>query len=155
MTEPAVDPVLTALLDALLPGSGAWPSASETRVPPFIARRAGAMPELAQALAAVRALLPADFPSRDHAARTALLCEAEARIPEPFAQIVTEAYRGYYTNARVLALIEHKTGYPARPPQPLGRNVRPTDWSVLAGRAIPTTPLPTLLESHAEISHDR
>jgi hypothetical protein len=44
-------------------------------------------------------------------------------------------------------------GYPARPPQPLGRTVRAADWSDLASRAIATAPLPALLDSLGE-PHD-
>jgi hypothetical protein len=152
MTE--LDPILVAVLNTLLPGSGTWPRASETRVPTFIAGRAAELPDFAKALDTVCTLLPADFVSANLASRTTILRAAETHIPDAFAQLVTEAYRGYYTDARVLAQIENQTGYPARPPQPHGREVRPTDWSVLAHRAIAPAPLPPLLETLAEKSHD-
>lgn len=139
--------LLPAMLGALLPGNGEWPSASDTHVATFMSGRASESPDLARALAAVRDVLPSDFASRDFDARTAALRDAETRLPDAFAQIVTEAYRGYYTDPRVLALIESKTRYPARPPQPLGRAVRAADWSDLAARAIPPAPLPALLDS--------
>jgi hypothetical protein len=145
--------ILTALLDALLPGNGEWPAAGQTHVGKFVAGRIGELLELAQAFEAVRDVLPSDFASRDFDARTAALREAETRLPDAFLQIVTEAYRGYYTDQRVLALIERKTRYPARPPQPLGRTVRAADWSDLAGRAIAPAPLPALLDSLGE-PHD-
>lgn len=136
--------MLAAILDTLLPGNGEWPSARETHVATFISR---------SALDPVCDVLPSDFASRDIAARTEALRVAETRLPDAFAQLVTEAYRGYYTDPRVLALIERKTRYPARPPQPLGRAVRAADWSVLADRAIAPAPLPALLDSMGD-PHD-
>jgi hypothetical protein len=139
--------MLPAMLSALLPGNGEWPSASDTHVATFLTRRASELRDLARALDSVCDVLPSDFAGRDLDARTSALRAAEARLPDAFAQIVTEAYRGYYTDPRVLALIERKTRYPARPPQPLGRAVRAADWSVLTGRAIAPAPLPALLDS--------
>jgi hypothetical protein len=130
--------MLAAILDALLPGDDQWPPARETHVATFVS---------GGALDAVCDVLPPDFASLDIAARSEALRVAEARLPDAFAQLVTEAYRGYYTDPRVLALIERKTGYPARPPQPLGRTVRAADWSILADRAIAPAPLPALLDS--------
>jgi hypothetical protein len=138
MPTRSTDSLLPALLGALLPGSRDWPSAGDTHVAPFMAGRASALPDIARALAAVGGVLPADFASRDLDARTTALLDAEARLPDAFALIVTEAYRGYYSDSRVLALIERKTNYPARPPQPLGRAVRAADWSDLKARAIAT-----------------
>jgi hypothetical protein len=135
------------MLGALLPGNGEWPSASDTHVAAFVARRASELLDLARALDAVCDVLPSDFATRDVDARTAALRAAETCLPDAFTQIVTEAYRGYYTDPGVLALIERKTRYPARPPQPLGRTVRAADWSALAGRAIAPAPLPALLDS--------
>jgi hypothetical protein len=147
MTRGATDSLLPSLLGALLPGNAEWPSAGETHVAAFMATRASELPDLKRALTAVRDVLPSDFTNRDLEARTTSLREAEARLPDAFALIVTEAYRGYYTDPRVLALIERKTRYPARPPQPLGRAVRAADWSDLAARAIAPAPLPALLDS--------
>jgi hypothetical protein len=147
MMTSSTDSLLRALLSTLLPGNGEWPSAGETHVATFMAGRAGELPDVTRALAAVRDVLPSDFADRDFDARTAALRDAETRLPDAFAQVVTEAYRGYYTDPRVLALVERKTRYPARPPQPLGRAVRAADWSDLAARAIAPAPLPALLDS--------
>jgi hypothetical protein len=153
MTTRSTEALLPALLSALLPGQGEWPSASETHVATFMAGRASELPDLARALAAVRDVLPSDFASRDIDARTTVLRDAETRLPDAFTLVVTEAYRGYYTDPRVLALIERKAHYPARPPQPLGRAVRAADWSDLAARAIAPAPLPALLDSPGD-PHD-
>lgn len=147
MTEPAVNPVLIALLGALLPGDEDWPAAALTQAPAFVAKRAAASSEFGKALDALCTTLPLDFAGRDLVARTAALRETEARMPDLFAQLVIEAYRGYYSDAVVLAVLERKTGYPARPPQPLGRTVRPTDWSALTQRSIGTAPLPPLIDA--------
>jgi hypothetical protein len=147
MMTSSTDSLLRALLSTLLPGNGEWPSAGETHVATFMAGRASELPDLARALVAVRDVLPSDFASRDLDARTAALRDAETRLADAFTLIVTEAYRGYYTDPRVLALIERKTHFPARPPQPLGRAVRAADWSDLKARAIATAPLSALLDS--------
>ena len=136
MSAPRTDPFLDALLGTLLPGGQDWPSAAQTQVAAFMTRRAAEFPRLAGAIAELRAGLPADFAERGAARRAACLRELEARDPALLAPIVEEAYRGYYTDPSVLAAIERKTGYPARPPQPLGRKVQPFDWSVLAPRSI-------------------
>lgn len=138
MATHTTDSLLPSLLGALLPGNGEWPSAGDTHVATFIGKRANDLPDLARSLAAIRDVLPSDFTNRDFDARTTALRDAETRLPDAFALIVTEAYRGYYTDPRVLALIERKTRYPARPPQPLGRAVRAADWSDLEARAIAT-----------------
>jgi len=147
MTTRSTEALLPALLGALLPGNGEWPSAGDTHVATFMAGRASELPDLARALTAVRDVLPSDFANRDFPARTAALRDAETRLPDAFTLIVTEAYRGYYTDPRVLALIERKTRYPARPPQPFGRVVRAGDWADLAARAIAPAPLPALPDS--------
>lgn len=153
MATRCTDQLLAAMLGTLLPGGDDWPSALGTHVVTFVTQHASEVPELAQALDAVCGALARDFASQDLDARAAMLRDAETRLPDAFTQIVTAAYRGYYTDPRVLAVIEHKTRYPARPPQPLGRTVRAADWSVLAGRAIATAPLPALLDSLGE-PHD-
>jgi len=119
MTTRSTEALLPALLGALLPGNGEWPSAGETHVATFMAGRVSELPDVARALAAVRDVLPSDFASRAFDARTAVLRDVETRLPDAFTLVVTEAYRGYYTDPRVLAVIERKTRYPARPPQPL------------------------------------
>ena len=48
-----------------------------------------------------------------------------------FDRLVNFAYRGYYTDARVLRHLEATVGYPARPPAPLGYEMEPWDPSVL------------------------
>ena len=138
MATRTIDSLLPSLLGALLPGDGEWPSAADTHVGAFIAKRAAELPDLARSLAAIRDVLPSDFTRRDFEARTTTLRDAESRLPDAFALVLTEAYRGYYTDPRVLALIERKTRYPARPPQPLGRAVRAADWSDIKARAIAT-----------------
>ena len=48
-----------------------------------------------------------------------------------FDRFVNFTYRGYYTNALVLAYLESTVGYPARPPSPLGYAMEPWDPTVL------------------------
>jgi hypothetical protein len=78
---------------------------------------------------------PEDFASSSEESRVETLSALEAAEPRMFANIVNLAYNAYYTDARVLALVEEKTGFTATPPQPLGYDLEPFDPAVLATTA--------------------
>jgi hypothetical protein len=128
MTAPAgPDRFADVLLSCLLPGDGDWPAASDTQAPAQFAER---MTQSAPLTAAVDWLRSSAL----GAGLTAHLQACEAADPARFALIVTEAFNAYYTDPVVLAVIERKTGFPARPPQPAGHALEPFDWSVLESR---------------------
>jgi hypothetical protein len=139
MAETA-DPFVAALLSALLPGDGDWPSAVTTGAPAWFAGRLAALPPLAEAVAWLRSELPADFAARDPAGRAAALRSCERKDAARFATVVTEALNGYYIDPAVLVVVERKTGFPARPPQPEGHRLEPFDVSILRGRGRPPSP---------------
>ncbi|MBL8689354.1 MAG: hypothetical protein JNL04_09650 [Rhodospirillaceae bacterium] len=133
----APDPFLGAVLTSLLPGDGTWPSATSTGLPSWFGDRAAKMPALADAVAWLRSSLPANFTTRAPAEREADLRSCEAKDPHRFSILTTEAFNGYYIDPAVLSVIEGKTGFPARPPQPTGHRLPPFDFSIIDGRKGP------------------
>lgn len=128
------DPFIGALLSSLLPGDGDWPSASATGLPAWFASRIDASPVLAEAVVWLKIVLPADFAIRAPGLRRVDLKGCEAADPARFAVVVTEAVSGYYIDPKVLGMVEAKTGFPARPPQPMGHRLEPFDFSIMDGR---------------------
>ena len=123
---------LPPLLDTLLPGDGGdWPAAGAHGLAPRFAEMAGALPGGAQALAEVLGALPGGFAEAAGAAREMALAKIEAAMPEAFGLVVTAAYDVYYTDPAVRAVIERKTGYAARAPQPGGHDLPPFDPALL------------------------
>lgn len=133
------DPFLGAVLTSLLPGDGAWPSAASTGLPAWFGERAAKSPALADALAWLKASLPPTFATRAPAEREADLRAVEARDPLKFSVVTTEALNGYYIDPAVLAVVEKKTGFPARPPQPMGHRLEAFDFSIIDGRKGPVS----------------
>lgn len=111
---------MNAVLDMLLPGDGDYP--------PFSALDRA---DIAAPFAALLARLPPDFAGRSEEARTRALQELEVESPDEFGRLVEAAYLAYYTHARVRAVIERQTGYPARPPQPDGYALESFDDALL------------------------
>ena len=97
------------------------------------------MPALADAMNWLRANVPPTFATRSPAEREADLKACEAKDPLRFSILVTEASNGYYIDPAVLAVIERKTGFPARPPQPMGHRLEAFDFSIIDGRKGPVS----------------
>lgn len=136
---PTSDPFLGAVLASLLPGDREWPSAASTGLPAWFGERAAKTPALADTVSWLRASLPPTFPTRSPAEREADLKACEAKDPLKFSVLMTEASNGYYTDPGVLAVIERKTGFPARPPQPMGHRLEAFDFSIIDGRKGPVS----------------
>lgn len=122
MTRAVDRALLVAVLDRLLPPNGGLAGAGGLGL-------AGQVPD--SAAQPILDQLPADFLALDAAGQRAALKAAEAATPAPFHELVRFAYVAYYRDARVLAGIELATGYPNRPPQPLGYEMEPFDESIL------------------------
>lgn len=117
--------LLAALLATLLPGDATWP-AGDT-IAAQVRHDLAAEPETAAALDALLTALPPAFQRGDEAA----LHAAAAADPDGFDRVVALAYIAYYTDPEVRRVIEHVTGYEARPPQPLGYALPPFDDALL------------------------
>ncbi len=133
------DPLLGTVLVSLLPGDGAWPSAASTGLPAWFGERVAKTPALAEAVTWLKASLPPTFAMRSPTEREADLKACEAKDPLRFSLLVTEASNGYYIDPAVLAVIERKTGFPARPPQPMGHRLEAFDFSIIDGRKGPVS----------------
>lgn len=126
------DSRLDALLATLVPGDATWPSAGALGLGERVRWIAALVEGHTAALDAVLAALPDDFVTVDAEARTTAVRALEARDPDGVSVAVLLAYNAYYTDARVLEVVEAETGYAARPPQPLGYELEPFDESLLA-----------------------
>lgn len=123
---------LGLVLDRLLPGDPGrgWPSASALGLGAKARRLAAERGEEA-ALDALLARLPEGFDGASEAAQVEALAALEADDGDAFARLILYAYGAYYTDPAVRAVVEARTGYPARPPQPLGYELPPFDESLL------------------------
>lgn len=105
-------------LSGVLPGDGDWPCAgdldySETPISPNAAM-----------LAAWRRIADWPLPTpSDRQSLTDTLRALETSQPEDFGQGLLMAYGLYYSHPVVLGVIEQRSGYSARPPQPQGHPV--------------------------------
>lgn len=105
----------------LLPGSDRWPAAVELDLSQGIARL---LEEDELAARSWREISEWTLPSRSQPEElTVSLQEFERMSPEVFAQGLLLVYSAYYSHPSVLRLVEQTSGYPSRPPQPLGHQV--------------------------------
>jgi hypothetical protein len=118
---------LALMLDALLPGGEGFPLATDIDLAGWMR----AHPDWAKVADAVLSALPEGFAEAPSVSRQAMLRAAEKRDPELFGRMLVGAYSGYYVNPAVRAVIEQRTGYPDRPPQPRGYDLKPFDPALL------------------------
>ena len=132
VAQPTRQQVLTALLDVLIPPFDGLGGAGELGLANSVAEDAAASPRFSASLATVLdALMQTSWPT-DVVAREALVRSIEERAGAAFGEVVNLAYTNYYTDDRVLAMIERHTGYRARPPQPDGYELEPFNPALLA-----------------------
>ena len=106
---------LSALVDRIVPGTDGWPSAGDRATVLAIladAERDGDT----DAVDAVLTTLPTAFASLAPADQDDAVSKLAADAPDVFARFVRHVYNVYYATPAVLAVLEAKTGYPARPP---------------------------------------
>ena len=122
---------LTAALDTLLPGDEWWPAAGALGLADRVMELAGLDASHPGMVGEALSALPSDFAALDPDARTREVQGLESSQPALFGVLQLLAYNAYYTDARVLDVVEDRTGYEARPPQPLGYFLEPFDESLL------------------------
>ena len=105
-----------AFADTVLPGSPRWPKASEVlSFPnPFLADLIITESDLD--LEIWTRLLDSD---EDY--RFDICKELETTHPEIFQALLPRVFAAYYSNPKILDLIEEEHSYPARPPMPIGQ----------------------------------
>lgn len=104
--------LLRPVLDTLVPEGDGFPSGGAAALDHVLAAAAAA-PEVERAIvAALGAVAAADaaFAALDAEAREAALRRAEASHPEAFAELVRQAYFGYYGHGQVIARLGLEPG---------------------------------------------
>lgn len=124
--------LLRVLLDRLLPPNMELPGAGSMGLDEQVESEALLIPAHGLALHTLLDALPPGFAGMQGEEQDHMLKGLEAAMPEVFSMMVLMAYNAYYIDQRVLKLIEREMGYEARPPQPLGYELKPFDESVLA-----------------------
>jgi hypothetical protein len=84
-----------------------------------------------QQLATVTENLPKNFYTLSRVSQTAYLSTVEKEQPAAFQAVLKAAYSAYYTDQAVRQILETKTGYEARPPQPYGYELQSFDEELL------------------------
>jgi hypothetical protein len=123
--------LLAAVLDRLLPPHQELAGAGSLGLGAKLEEEANLVPANGQAMLEVLQRLPADFVKRTGDEQDELLRAVEAEMPATFFSLIVMAYNAYYTDGRVLKVIERLTGYEARPPQPQGYVLEPFDERIL------------------------
>lgn len=127
------DETVKAMLDCLIPGDASgWPAAGQHGLTERFMELLESLSEQADShLATVLAGLPDDFLALSADRQTACLTTLESAQPEAFETVLKACYAAYYTDPHIRQILEEKTGYEARPPQPEGYVLPPFDESLL------------------------
>jgi len=135
LTSARTRALLAGVLERIIPAGGGFPGAGDLGVADFVAD-AGARSQAERALLArgldliescARSAHSAGFAGLPDEHRDQVLRRVEAEDPAFFSALVRHAYRGYYSNARVVDLL----GAGPRSPQPLGYRLDPFDERLL------------------------
>lgn len=123
--------LLIAVLDRLLPATGALAGAGELGLAPKLSGD----PLLDAAPDVIERVLEAlgeGFLELDDAAKDEALRRVERDEADAFSILISVVYNAYYIDERVLRRIEGLTAYKAGAPQPGGYDIEPFDESLLA-----------------------
>lgn len=127
--------LLHAILNRIIPASGAFPGAGDLGVASYVDAVGGGSAELRRLFA--HGVTQIDITSQelyaqaflrlsDHQ-RDAVLRHVEAKHSEFFSALITHTYSGYYSNPLIIRLL----GLDIRPPQPRGYELEPLDLTLL------------------------
>ncbi|NKB37522.1 MAG: hypothetical protein GKR93_10185 [Gammaproteobacteria bacterium] len=114
------------ILSLLVPAEDGWPAAGEAEIfEAFLQdvsadKNQNSIGELIQAL-------PADFEKAATRLQIDYLETLESNHTSAFASLLRHTYNAYYSNSKVLKVLEAKSGYPARPPLFQGYEMEPFD----------------------------
>ena len=127
------DETLVAVLDCLIPGDATgWPAAGQHGLAPRFHELLEVLStDGPEQLKTVLSHLPEDFLTLSTDQQTTSLQTVEASAPDAFETVLKACYSAYYTDPGIRRILEDKTGYEARPPQPLGYQMDPFDESLL------------------------
>ena len=124
---------IIAMLDCLIPGDATgWPAAGQHGLSNRFLELLDSLFEQADKyLEIMLAELPDNFSALSTEQQTACLSSIESTQPDAFEAVLRACYAAYYTDPRIRQILEKKTGYEARPPQPDGYHLPPFDESLL------------------------
>jgi len=127
------DDLNSSILDCLIPGDDSgWPAAGQHGLAGrFLQLLEMLSDEGLRQLAIVTKNLPKDFCTLSRESQTAYLSTVEKEQPAAFQAVLKAAYSAYYTDQTVRQIIETKSGYEARPPQPQGYELQGFDETLL------------------------
>ena len=127
--------LLVAILNRVIPASGAFPGAGDLGVASYIDRVTGQSAELKRLF--VQGLTQTDITSQERYTQPftslsdqqqdSILHQIESHRRKFFGALVTHAYSGYYCNRAILRLL----GLDVRPPQPRGHELAPLELGLL------------------------
>ena len=125
--------VVIAVLDCLVPGdTDGWPAAGQHGLAPKMLELLETLSvDGRQQLAIFLSQLPTNFPALSKDEQINSLKIMEVANPDAVETILKACYSAYYTDPEIRRILELKTGYEARPPQPLGYDMLPFDESLL------------------------
>lgn len=123
--------VLSTVLNRLIPPDEELPGAGDLGLAAPVLADAEGYSGKGRSLHIILDGLPDDFRQLDGYAQDAALRLREIASPQDFSDLIALAYGAYYTDERVLRHLARTTGYPARPPQPLGYLLEPFDEKML------------------------
>ncbi len=125
--------VIIAVLDCLIPGDTYdWPPAGQHGLAPKMLELLETLSvDGREQLAIFLSQLPTNFPALSKDEQINSLKIMEVANPDAFETILKACYSAYYTDPEIRRILEQKTGYEARPPQPLGYEMLPFDESLL------------------------
>ena len=123
------------VLDRIIPSDRRFPGAGELGVAGYIDKVAGGSSDLGRLFLEGLSRIATAAGDRDQGVfadltdehKDGVLRAIETEHPRFFQALVKQAYNGYYTNPKILALL----GLEARPPQPSGYDVSEGDLSPL------------------------
>lgn len=133
MTAPtnSIDrPLLSAVLDRLIPAEGAYPAGAVAvdHVLRVLDRDATTLAAFAEGLAVIAAEAgAAGFAALPDDEKDEALRRVEAAHPAFFDLLIIHTYGGYYSHPAALTAL----GLDPSPPHPRGYILEPTDWSIL------------------------
>lgn len=127
------DDLNSSILDCLIPGDDSgWPAAGQHGLTlRFLQLLEMLSNEGLQQLATVTENLPKNFYTLSRDSQTVYLSTVEKEQPAAFQAVLKAAYSAYYTDQTVRQILETKTGYEARPPQPHGYELQSFDEELL------------------------
>jgi hypothetical protein len=117
---------LKIILALLVPAEDGWPAAGESEILESFLQDVAA-DKNQKSISDLIQTLPAEFEVAASQLQIDYLETLESNHTSAFASLLRHTYNAYYSNSKVLKVLEAKSGYPARPPLFQGYEMKPFD----------------------------